>query len=603
MKEKLPIVTEFWESCMDMDTLNSLGNQPLQDTVTKIAMADTKEALFKVAGKISRTGASMFTSYAITADEKNATTNVFYAGSSKFILPDISYYVDDMFSKYEDAYRTYIAKILKLAGVDPHYGTVQPDGEDADPEYAANTIIGIEMELARILSNLADLDDPEIVYNPMPYSDAAAKYPLTLGASVKGLGLLKHSKLSESSTVILKALEYFDKVEEFVASLELKDLKVYLTFLYTSDKAQYLSDDFVQAYFDFFDTALAGTTKQAERASVCVTRETDLFPDLIGQYYFTKMFDTKREESTKLMVKLVEEAMGEHIKKLSWLDAATKAEAEKKLAKLANLIGHSLQNKTYPFTMDRHAFFDNIHKIKQHGFDLRLQELGNPVDRTEWGMAASTVNAYYNPSANQMVFPAGILQPPMFNGSSHPSQNFGAIGAIIGHELTHGFDSSGRKYDGDGNRRSWWTPETSSEFDSRAQCLIDQYSSFVVNGENGSPLGNVNGNLTITENIADNGGLSLAYDAYQKYIKSTEAVVPPGTEISDEEANQLFFISFGQVFCGKARDGAMEQRLTDEHSPGQWRINGATMNNDNFAKAFECKAGSKMNPEKKCVIW
>ncbi|GAB9476203.1 Neprolysin cd1, peptidase family m13, neutral zinc metallopeptidase, partial [Globisporangium polare] len=172
------------------------------------------------------------------------------------------------------------------------------------------------------------------------------------------------------------------------------------------------------------------------------------------------------------------------------------------------------------------------------------------------------------------------------------------------HELTHGFDSNGRLYDGDGNQKSWWTPSVSAEFDSRAQCLKDEYSTFVVNGENGSPLGNVNGNLTITENIADNGGVSLAYDAYQKYIKSPEAVVPPGTEVTEEEANQMFFLAFGQTFCGKARDGYMKNLLaTNVHSPGQWRMNGIAMNNENFAKAFKCKAGAKMNPEKKCVLW
>ncbi|GAB9477984.1 Neprolysin cd1, peptidase family m13, neutral zinc metallopeptidase, partial [Globisporangium polare] len=182
------------------------------------------------------------------------------------------------------------------------------------------------------------------------------------------------------------------------------------------------------------------------------------FPDLIGKYYFMKMFDTQREDATKLMVKLIEASMSDHIEKLSWLDEATKAEAEKKLAKVSNLIGHSLQKKSYPYALGRETFFDNIEKIAMDNWDASVRNIGAPVDKTEWGMSAATVNAYYSPSQNQMVFPAAILQPPMFNGSSHPSQNFGSIGAIVGHELTHGFDSNGRLYDGDGNQKSWWTP-------------------------------------------------------------------------------------------------------------------------------------------------
>ncbi|KAF1319785.1 Neprolysin cd1, peptidase family m13, neutral zinc metallopeptidase, partial [Globisporangium splendens] len=608
VKEDWPLVGEFWDSCMNMDKLNELGSKPLQKTITKISGAATKEALFKVAGDIAKTGPSLFTGFGVYADDKDATTNVFNIGTSDLTLPSASYYLDNAFPQYEAAYRTYIAKVLELAGYNPNASQQQQQQggkkTPAPSSSVADTVISIEQKVVEILYNLADSDDPDFYYNPIKYSEAAAKYPLSFGAFASGLGLLENSKLTGSSNVIFQTLEYFEKLEELLAKLELKDLKTYLTFLYTSHNARYLSDSFYQAYFDFFSKTIYGAQVRSERSSICVTRETTYFPDLIGKYYFMKMFDTQREESTKLMVKLVEEAMDEHIEKLSWLDAATKAEAEKKLALVSNLIGHSLQKKTYPFYLDREAFFDNIQKISLDNFENSLKNIGNPVDRTEWSMGASEVNAYYSPSKNQMVFPAGILQPPMFNGSSHPAQNFGSIGAIVGHELTHGFDSNGRLYDGYGNQKSWWTSETSAEFDTRAQCLKDEYSSFVVNGEDGSPLANVNGNLTITENIADNGGLSLAYDAYQKYIKSPEAVVPTGTEITEAEANQLFFIAFGQTFCGKARDGAMKsQLLTDVHSPGQWRINGATMNNENFAKAFQCKAGSKMNPEKKCVIW
>lgn len=606
VKEEWPLVAEFWDSCMDMDKLNELGAKPLQPILTKINSITSKKDLFKLAGEIARTGPSFFTGFGIFADDRDATTNVLNIGSGGLTLPDGSYYADDVFPDYEQIYREYIGKVLELAGFNPNSAQQQQQGDSKkfDPVAAQNAVIGIEKKIVEIQNSLENSDDPNFYYNPIKYSDAAAKFPLTFGQFAGGVGFLEKSKLTQDSTVIFQTVEYFEQTEAMLADANLKDLKTYLAFMYTSYNARYLSDAFYTTYFTFFSKGIYGAQTQSPRNSICTTRETTYFPDLIGKYYFLKMFDTQREDATKLMVKLVEGAMSEHIEKLTWLDAVTKAEAEKKLAKVTNLIGHSLQKKSYPYFLTRDAFFENIEKINQDVFNRSLKDLGNPVDFTEWGMGAAEVNAYYQPSKNQMVFPAGILQPPMFNGSSHPSQNFGSIGAIVGHELTHGFDSNGRLYDGDGNQKNWWTPETSDEFDARAQCLKDEYNSFVVLGEDGTPLANVNGNLTITENIADNGGLSLAYDAYQKYISSPEAVVPAGTELSEDEANKLFFIAFGQTFCGKARDGAMKSQLTtDSHSPGQWRINGATMNNDAFAKVFQCKVGSKMNPEKKCQLW
>jgi predicted metalloendopeptidase len=220
-------------------------------------------------------------------------------------------------------------------------------------------------------------------------------------------------------------------------------------------------------------------------------------------------------------------------------------------------------------------------------------------------MNANEVNAFYYPSKNAMVFLAGILQSPFYNHSSHPAQNFGAIGMVVGHELTHGFDSNGRLFDGDGNQRDWWTNETSDQFDTRAQCLRDQYSGFEVLGEDGTSLGYVDGNLTITENIADNGGLGLAYDAYQTYKQDPTTFTDSSgsSGVSDEEADKLFFVSFAQNWCEVMHDEARQQALTDSHSPGQWRTNGVVMNSKDFATTFQCSATAKMNPTTKCVLW
>jgi predicted metalloendopeptidase len=224
------------------------------------------------------------------------------------------------------------------------------------------------------------------------------------------------------------------------------------------------------------------------------------------------------------------------------------------------------------------------------------------VNRQEWGISAATVNAYYSPPDNKMVFPAAILQPPFYRGNAHPVQNFGAIGAIIGHEVTHGFDTSGRNYDGDGNLRDWWTSSTAKEFEARANCMRNQYSEMVVYGDSGKPVGNVNGNQTIGENIADNGGVSLSYDAYHDWVKSGAKFDAKGVE--ESEVDKLFFVSFGQIWCGKISDKAQKQDLLDNvHSPLPVRVNGVAMNSEQFSKTFQCPVGSKMNPEKKCKLW
>lgn len=598
LKEDWPLVGELWDSCMDLDTLNQLGNKPLQSGLSKIKAVSSKEELFAVAGDLGKTGPSYISAVGVYSDDKNATVNVLHVGAGSLTLPDVSYYTDaETFGVLEPYYRSYISSILELSGF-------TATGSNTSSAAAEDSVINIELQLANIteaITAATDSSDPDAYYNPVSFQDAASAFPISFGQLASGLGLLENSQLTEDSTIIFDSLDYFDAIESALGDLDLDDLKTYLAFSYAHHYARFLSEEFYQAYFDFFLGTLSGQQTQSTRASICTTRETTFFPDLIGKYYFLKMFDTEREENAKLMVKLIEEAMEDHIENLSWLDDATRAAAEAKLAKVSNLIGHSTQKKSYPYALSRTAFFDNLEKISADQYAVSLKKIGQTVDKTEWGMSAAEVNAYYSPSQNQMVFPAAILQPPMYNGSSHPAQNFGSIGAIIGHELTHGFDSNGRNYDGDGNQKNWWTEETSDEFDKRAECLAEEYSSFVVNGENGKPLGNVDGNLTITENIADNGGLRLSWDAYHSYMKN--ASVPAGTSLADDEADKLFFVSFAQTFCGKAHDGAMKQQLTDVHSPGQWRINGATMNFDKFAETFQCSASAKMNPSTKCVLW
>lgn len=600
MKEDHPLVSDLWNSCNDVDTLNALGNKPLQDGLRKIQAANSTDELFAVAGELGQYGPEFLGSVDVAADAHNTSINVFHVYAASLSLPDLSYYFNDTFFDIEPDFRTYISTIMELSGY--------LEAANINSSYVEDVVIGMQFMLANfsIEANIAESDDDEPNYYPISYAEAVDTYPLTFGQYTKGFGLQENSEITDKSLIVFSTLEYYDAIEDAVGDIEVEDLKAYLAFLYVDYFATYLSDDFNQANFDFYSVALSGQTAMSTRSTTCTSEEIHQLPDLVGQYYYAKMFDTKREDNTRLMVKLIEEALEQHIEKLYWLDEPTRKAAEAKLAKVTELIGRSTQKQSYPYTLDAKTYLANIQTIAADKFTKDLRKIGQTVDKTEWRMSAATVNAYYAPLTNQIVFPAAILQPPMYNGSSHPAQNFGAIGATIGHELTHGFDTGGRNYDSDGNRVNWWSEKTSEEFEKRANCLADEYSNFEVDGENGSLLGYVDGNLTISENIADNGGLNLAFDAYNTYMASAshDTDVPAGTELSKAEAEQLFFVSFAQSWCRKYTDAEIRQRLTgDTHAPGKWRINGPVMNSADFASAFQCKAGAKMNPKDKCVLW
>ncbi|GLD97455.1 hypothetical protein PINS_up006139 [Pythium insidiosum] len=600
VKEGRPIVSELWKSCVNGDKLNELGNQPLQKTLNKIANAATTRDLLKIAGELSRTGQKLITGYDVGPDSRDAKNNVLYIERAELTIPDIQvYFSPSTFKQIQAPFRKYISTIMKLSGYKPSTGGVR----GVDAKYFENAVLNVEVELAMILTRIKAQSGDNAYYNPTKLGDAIAKFPNTIGAYFEGVGLFDKSKLTKDSRVIFAYLDYFQAAEEVLKTIDLKDLKTYVAFQFIHSRIRQLDDKFVDAWFDFFGKTLNGQKTRASREESCMYRQTQFLPELVGKYYFEKMFDKEREDNAKLMVKLIEDAMGDHIKKLNWLDAKTRTEAALKLSKVANLIGQSKVEKKYPFTLSDDEYFNNVVTILSAAFDDKIKYANQPVNRELWDMSPAEVNAYYSPMENKMVFPAAILQPPFYSGVFHPAQNFGSIGAVIGHELTHGFDDSGRKFDGDGNRRNWWTQKTGKEFDKRAQCMKDQYSSFFVTGENGQPLTKMNGDTTIGENIADNGGFSLSWDAYQKYMVENAANIKTNG-VTKEEGDQLVFISFAQTWCGKKTDSALVQQIQgDEHSPGQWRANGVAMNNDNFAKVFKCKPKAKMNPENKCQLW
>lgn len=617
MAENWPFLGELYNSCMNMSAINATGIAPLQKGLERLAGVKSKEELFILAGELAKTGPDFLTGLAVSPDAKDATKYVLYASQSGLTLPNRDYYLDA--KKRNDtlsAYREFITAMFELTGHS------QPDATRSDV-----LVVDFESELAKVFVPKEELTDPTKTYNVVKISDAMARYPLLFAAYMNGTGILDmHANGNGSSlaTVVIETPSFFEAAEELVAETDLTTLRTAVTFQYVQHFAPTLTEPFISAAFAFFKKKLSGQQERSPRWKVCLRQATSFFPNLVGKYYFIKQFDVKSEVRANELVTMLEAAMRKRLTKVQWLDAATRAAALKKLALVTNLIGHSAKQERFPFVLSPEALSTNIQILSQYQFERAVNKIGKTVDRDEWYMTAADVNAYYNPAGNQIVFPAGILQPPFFSSQFPAARNFGAIGSIIGHELTHGFDSQGRNYDGDGNMVGWWTDATKQEFDRRAKCLVDQYDAFPVVSafDANRVLGHVNGNFTLGENIADNGGVKLAFNAFQKLQAgedgergqsggltgesraSSSKTTGTNTPLSASNAQKLFFVAFAQAFCAKSSDEAMVRRLsTDPHSPERWRVNGVMRNSDDFSKTFECPRGASMNPEAKCKLW
>lgn len=613
-----PYVGELFGSCMDMQAINATGAAPLADGLRKIAQTNTTEQLFRLAGELSQAGPSFLTGLGVYADDRDATKYALYASQSGLSLPDPEYYLDDdKFNTVADDFRTFVTTLFTLVGWDA-----------ADAQENADMIIAFEKELAAIFVPKEELKDPTSTYNLVVVADAIKSYPLLMGQYLNGTGITgKLANGTASSSMIIETPAFFAAAEQLVtnSSTSVESLQVLLTYHYVRSFASQLSDPFIDATFAFYGQTLSGQKQRRERWKVCLSRVTGNLPDLIGKYFALKRFDRESGELANQLVGQIEAVMAEKLHKLDWLDSETRQQALWKLSNVTNLIGHASSmdawTNHYPFVLTPGNYSKNLEILSKFEFDRAVNRIGQTVDRSQWFMSAAEVNAYYAPSSNQIVFPAGILQPPFFDRRNHPARNFGAIGSVIGHELTHGFDDTGRFYAGDGNLRNWWSNSTSKEFRSRATCLVDQYDGFVTTSasNDSTTLGNVNGNYTLGENIADNGGLKLSFRAFKQFMATNVGGNDDSTDnvdsddddsndspmaLSSKNADKLFFVSFAQAFCAKASDASMIQRLAvDPHSPEKWRVNGAVMNSADFANAFACPAGSPMNPRDKCLLW
>ncbi|KAL4128480.1 hypothetical protein PRIC2_007466 [Phytophthora ramorum] len=586
----------LYASCMDMDARNAIAAGPLQDGVNSIIGAQTKQELFQVAGRLARTGADFITNLAPDSSLQNSSQSLLWVTHADLTLDDEYYQNPQVLEFYEDKLVLYASTILNLAGFEL---------EDSEYDNYGEVVLGVEKQLIE-LQNYAELDPASTdVYYLFKYKEAAANYPLVFGAYAEGMQLLDDAPaLTEETEIALLSIAYFEKAEELVSLVTLDALKAYVAFAYINGFAKYLSEPFVDARFEFFRAVILGADEPLPLEKICLAQLADLLPVHTGATYVANR-DGMKETGDAFIAMLDEilDAMRTNIENLDWLDEQTRASAMAKLETLEVMYVEpgtdQLENEAQGLAkFDPTAFFANVDLIYTAQFVALSWAIGADTDRGKWGMSAASVNAYYTPYTNQIVFPAGLMQPPFFDAASPAARSFGAFGVVAGHEITHGFDNSGSNFDAKGNWNSWWTDTTEGEFETRAQCLVDQYSSFYIAAEDGVQLVPVDGKKTLGENIADNGGLHVAFNAYRAHVSSRSG--------SDSASNddQLFFVSYAQAWCGKERDDTtVNAFLTNVHAEGEARVHGAVMNSTAFAAAFNCPAGAPMNPVDKCVLW
>jgi putative endopeptidase len=563
-------VGDMYSCFMDSASVEKRGIEGIAAALRDVEQVKDKSALTACIARLNRQGISGPVAPFVSQDGKNATryiVNIYQDGLS---LPDRDYYLKDdaRFKEIRTKFVDHIRKMFALAGI-------------KDGEKKAADVMAIEMEIARAHWSKVDNRDRSKTYNKLAVTDLDKLTP-SFGwktyATAAGFG--------DQDSVVVYQPTYVKALEGIIARTSVEDWKTYYTWQVLHASASYLGVAYVNESFDFFEHTVQGIQEIRPRWKRGVSTVEETMGELVGKVYVARHFKPEAKERMVKLVDNLKSAFWERIQSLTWMGAETKTKALQKLDKFTAKIGYPDKWRDYSkLEVVPGDLVGNIHRASEFEFDRQLQKLGKPIDRTEWLMTPQTVNAYYSPTMNEVVFPAAILQPPFFNVNADEAVNYGAIGAVIGHEMTHGFDDQGRKSDGDGNLTDWWTPTDGAEFEKRAKMMVAQYNQFI-------PIdsAHVNGELTLGENIADLGGLTVAYYAYKKSLNGKEAPVIGGLS-----GDQRFFLGWSQVWARKYRDDELRRRLViDPHSPSEYRANGVVANMPEFYAAFDIKPGDPL---------
>ena len=582
-------IGDYYGTCMNVEAVNQAGLKPLQPLLDRIAALKSKDELPQLTAYLDSIGVNTLFAFSSDQDFKDATQQIAVLDQLDLGLPEKGYYErkDDKSVKLREQYQVHIARMFELLG--------EPQAQAAKD---AAQILKLETALAGVSLSAVERRDPANLYHKTELSKLDSSTP-----QFNFVSFLRAAHTPPVQSLNVTVPGYFSGLNQLLAGTSLDDLKTYLRWaLIRHFPSTALPQALDHESFDFYGKVLEGQPEQKVRWKRCVSATDEALGEALGQVYVEQRFSPKDKERTLELTHDVEAAMGRDIEQLSWMSPTTKVRAEEKLHEVANKVGYPDKWRDYStLIVTRGDALGNA--LQAAAFEERrdIAKIGKPVDRGEWGMSPPTVNAYYNPQMNDINFPAGILQPPFFDPSRDDAVNYGAVGAIIGHELTHGFDDEGRQFDGKGNLEDWWTPADGKQFDERAECVAKEYDGFV-----GVDDLHVNGKLTLGENIADLGGLKLAFLAYldRAQKKGIDLNQKGSAEYGGLNPEQQFFVAYGQNWCQNNRPENLRLRMqTDPHSPEQFRANGVVLNLPEFQRAFSCKAGQPMAPVNRCTIW
>ncbi len=576
-------IGDYFAACMDEQAQERAGLTPLQPALDAIARLRSVRNVAAYLGRehLTIAGDGMFFGFGSNQDFQDSSRVIAFLDAGGLGLPDRDYYTktDPKSQEIRQKYLLHVQHMFELLGEAPALAKTH-----------AQTVMSIETEMAKASLTRVEKRDPYKLFHKMTPAQLEALTPLFRWADY-----FETSQAPDASVVNVTEPGYFKELQTLLKTRKLEDWKTYLRWHLVHSKASYLPASFDNANFDFFAKYLRGVEQMPPRWKRCVRRVDDDLGEALGQVFVAKTFAPSTKASAVAMTKGIEASMESEIKQLPWMGEETKQRALGKLHGIVNKIGYPDKWRDYSsIKIARDDYFGNVERATIFESRRELTKIGKPVDRTEWSMTPPTVNAYYNPQMNDINFPAGVLEPPLYDPKLDDAPNYGNTGATIGHELTHGFDDEGRQYDAKGDLKDWWTKSDADEFQKRADCVSDQYSQYTVIDDI-----KINGKLTLGEDLADLGGTWLAYLAWQSATKDQD--LKPNDGFTPD---QRFFIGMAQWACGDERpESKRANAITNEHSPDEYRINGVVSNMPEFGKAFACRVGQPMVHEHPCRVW
>ena len=576
-------IGDLYNMAMDSVTLNKQGAEPVKAMLDKIAGLKDKSEIVPMMTEMAHIGIGTYFHSYVYADPKNSSLNIFQMGQGGINLGEKEYYLDtdSITQNIREQYKLYIGKLFQLAGF-----------SEADAQQKVADVMEIETAIAKVSRSATELRDPEANYHKMSFDELKKTIAgIDWDAYMKGLGIQAPAELN------VEQVEPIQEVARLMNTLPLSKHVSYLEYNLLDAAASCLSDDFVAARFDFYGKVLSGRQVNQPRWKRAVNSVNGMLGELVGEMYVEKYFPAAAKERMVKLVKNLQTALGERIDAQEWMSDSTKIRAHEKLATFHVKVGYPDKWKDYSkLEIKNDSYWANVCRASEWGFNDMYSRIGKPVNKDEWLMTPQTVNAYYNPSTNEICFPAAILQPPFFNMEADDAANYGAIGVVIGHEMTHGFDDQGRQFDKDGNLTDWWAPGDADRFKERAQVMVDFFNKIEV-----LPGLQANGELTLGENLADHGGLNVAYLAFQNATKDAPLGVVDGFT-----PEQRFFLAYAILWAGNIRDEQIRvYTKSDPHSLGKWRVNGALPHIQAWYDAFHITPSDPLYvaPENRVNVW